>query len=76
LSLITVEEGGHDHIILYHCAPGEGETDCKGGKTKERGEVIFAMYENIRSWQWRGERERDCRRVAQIRMRWERVSYW
>jgi hypothetical protein len=22
LSLITVEEGGHDHIILYHCASG------------------------------------------------------
>jgi hypothetical protein len=45
-----------------------------GGKKKERGTVIFAMYENIRNWQKRGER--DDMRVTQIRIGWERVSYW
>jgi hypothetical protein len=28
-----------------------------GGKRKKGGTVIFAMYENIRNWQKRGERD-------------------
>jgi len=60
LSLITVEEGGHDHIILYHCASGFFLKRGWGWfvwAEKERGTVIFAMYENIRNWQKRGERD-------------------